>query len=1082
MNPFLVIAKSALMKPVRIREPYSWVGHIPLGAWLVAQAAPRILVELGTHTGNSYFSFCQSVSANGLSTRCYAVDTWCGDEHSGVYGEEVYQSVLDHNQRYYSGFSNLMRMTFDEAAPYFSEGSIDFLHIDGLHTYEAVKHDFETWRPKLSEKAIVAIHDTNVREREFGVWRLWEELSAVYPHLCFHHSHGLGVLLIGKEQPESMRLLLDEWPSNGSLVREFFGKIGQGIEFEWRAAGLEQKAGELGRSLLSRDSRITDLAQAVDEKDRRIRNLEKTISELNRSVSDRDGRIEILMQATAERERHINRLLAEQDKQVADFYRESEAMRGSIQALSQTVMELQTSTSWRITAPLRKTKKIMRAAVDLCLWRPARWMYRGLPLSYHARYRLRSLVFRHFAGVFRNTPSYQAWIARECNCPGIWRTIPNLEAPNLVPDEILSFPETNLPRVSIIVSLQGPPEMMLRHLKSLRETWSCESQELILIADGLSAEEQQQVFSRITGVRTIQRDRTGDSAWVLGAEAAGGDWLVLLRGDVHVLPNWLEELMWVFHHVDSAGLSGGKVIRAEGCIWTAGGKVDEGYGLRRIGAGEDPFHPAFNYLREVDFCSSIATMIPRELFLGVAGRIPVGCGPDEEGVYLAMAVRAAGKKVYYQPLSQVVLTPDSGIGENDECLGGRLDRDTLSAFGSERGFGDAPVKAVPVRGNLLVIDEWTPTPDQDSGSQDIVSYFLILRSLGFGITFIPAADLKFVERYSQELQRMGVECLYEPFVGNIGAYLEEFGSRFDLVMLYRPHCAAAHIQAVRRFCPRAKIIFNTVDLHYLREERQAAIEGSADLARQAADTKELELSVIRRADATILISPVEKELLFRELSDFPSNLVVVPLIRGDIPGTKVGFRERRGVIFIGGFQHQPNVDAVIWFGTEIWPLIRESLPQLECFVIGSNAPPSVMKLSGSGISILGHVPDIAPYFSACRVAVAPIRFGAGLKGKVVTSMGYGVPCVATPMAAEGIGLKADEEILVADDPTSFALAVVKLHEQEMIWQNLSEKGFAFIHKHYSLDAGKEKICEMLESLGFSLSPNDDGVAKGDASE
>jgi hypothetical protein len=177
--------------------PSAWHGHVAFGHWVVQAARPRVVVELGTHHGVSYASFCHAVAAAILRTRCFAVDTWLGDAQSGVYGEDVYADLKRFNDTYYSAFSTLLRCTFDAALDRFEDRSIDLLHIDGQHTYEMVRHDFENWLPKLSEHAVVLFHDIGVREPTFGVWRLWEELCRRYPSFSFEHSYGLGVLAVG---------------------------------------------------------------------------------------------------------------------------------------------------------------------------------------------------------------------------------------------------------------------------------------------------------------------------------------------------------------------------------------------------------------------------------------------------------------------------------------------------------------------------------------------------------------------------------------------------------------------------------------------------------------------------------------------------------------------------------------------------------------------------------------------------------------------------------------------------------------------------------------------------------------------
>jgi hypothetical protein len=200
----------ALLWTSRRREPPSaWHGHVAFAHWLVHAARPDMIVELGTEHGVSYMAFCHATAVRGSigRWRCYAVDSWAGDAHTGNYGNEVFASLNNFNQTYYAAFSTLLRMTFDEALPRFADASIDLLHIDGLHTYEAVRHDFETWLPKLSSRGVVLFHDTAIRDRGFGVWRLWHELTAELPHFEFLHSAGLGVLLVGPDQPVQLRAL-----------------------------------------------------------------------------------------------------------------------------------------------------------------------------------------------------------------------------------------------------------------------------------------------------------------------------------------------------------------------------------------------------------------------------------------------------------------------------------------------------------------------------------------------------------------------------------------------------------------------------------------------------------------------------------------------------------------------------------------------------------------------------------------------------------------------------------------------------------------------------------------------------------
>jgi hypothetical protein len=204
----------------------AWVGHIPFGFLVMEMARPASVVELGVYCGDSYCAFCQAVELRGLPTACVGIDNWTGDVHCGQYGAQVLADLRAHHDPRYAGFSQLKQGMFDEAAKDFGAGTIDLLHIDGAHAYEAVKHDFEKWLPKVSRRGVVMFHDTAERREGYGVWKLWGEVACKYPSFEFVHGHGLGIAAVGAEVPAGLRAFLEWGRSDGALVRRVFEALG----------------------------------------------------------------------------------------------------------------------------------------------------------------------------------------------------------------------------------------------------------------------------------------------------------------------------------------------------------------------------------------------------------------------------------------------------------------------------------------------------------------------------------------------------------------------------------------------------------------------------------------------------------------------------------------------------------------------------------------------------------------------------------------------------------------------------------------------------------------------------------------
>ena len=600
----------------------------------------------------------------------------------------------------------------------------------------------------------------------------------------------------------------------------------------------------------------------------------------------------------------------------------------------------------------------------------------------------------------------------------------------------------------------------------------------LIIADDCSSDNTQSLFQDNPAIRYYRNDKNRGFLQTCNqaAKIAHGKFLFLLNNDVLVTPNWLDSIQETFKNNPDAGLIGSKLYNLNLSLQEAGGVIWWDATGWNYGRNDDPKRPQYNYLREVDYCSGASIAIPKTLWDQLGGFDERFSPAYYEDVDLAFQIRESGYRVLFQPFSRVFHAEGKTSG-TDISSGVKRFQDinrlkfrkkwehVLETHGQYDSAREILFRNRYRKLHALVIDSITPTPDMDCGSIMLKHYIQMLYEFGFDICFIPEENFLYYGRYTTDLETSGIECLYNPYHSSVKNYLQKNGNNLDLVLISRAPVAIKYIDDIKKYAPSARIIFNTVDLHFLREERKASLQLLQLSKAQLLKSRTEEISIMRKADQTILVSEYEKNVI--KIIDQDVKTTVIP-IPSEIPGRTYGFGQRKDILFLSGFQHDPNVDAVLYFVKNIWHLISSRLPGVNFLIAGSNMPDEISGIQGENIKILGYIPNLDDVYSTCKLSVAPLRYGAGVKGKVVTSLGFGVPCVCTGIAAEGMNLAHQETILIADTPEDFAESIFQIYTNQALWEKLSDNGLVFVSERFSTRIVKEKLRNLLIETGIKL--------------
>lgn len=627
------------------------------------------------------------------------------------------------------------------------------------------------------------------------------------------------------------------------------------------------------------------------------------------------------------------------------------------------------------------------------------------------------------------------------------------------------------PAASIVICAYGQVALTLTCLESIAANPPTVAYEVIVVDDH-SPDQTAHVLAQVRHLRVLRNDRNQGFLHSAnrGAAAARGEHVVLLNNDTQVTAGWLDELVATADADPRVGIVGCRLVYPDRRLQEAGGIIwNSGHGWN-YGRGDSPDLGQYGYLREVDYCSGAALLVRHAVWHSLDGFDPAFAPAYYEDTDLCFRARQQGWKVIYQPRATVFHVEGATHG-TDLHVGGKsqqarnhadfVDRwaEQLAEQQNEDPGAVARARDRRPGPRVLVIDDRVPTPDEDSGSQRMWHLLEVLDDLGCVVTLLPVDGL-LRQPWLDRLQQRGVEVLYGPV--DPAEQILSLGQSLRAVVLSRPANATRFLPLVRQLAPHAVIIYDTVDLHFVRLRREAQVSAEPGIGRLAETMRALELALVSDVDVTLAVSPEEQTLL-RDANP-AADVIVVSNMHPSLPPAP-GPQGRSGLLMVGNFQHPPNVDSARVMVADVLPLIREQRPDAVLKIVGSRMPPEILEMTGPGVEVLGWLPDLTDVHNSTRVMVAPLRFGAGVKGKVGDSLRRGLPVVTSAIGAEGMDLVDGEHVLLADGPEQTAAAALRLLDDDVLWTRLSQRGAEHIADRLTPRSAAEALAAALRRHG-----------------